>query len=62
VEELHPAALSPAKSVLVYSRRKKLGKPKLVVDVGQVLLICRSWEGLLYLSKHCIEFTFKVKV
>ena len=33
-EELHPAARSPATNVVVYSRRKKLGKTKLVVDAG----------------------------
>jgi len=34
LEELYPAAYSPATSVLVYSRRKNLGKTKLVVDAG----------------------------
>jgi len=34
VEELHPAARSSATSVVVYSRRKKLGKTKLAIDAG----------------------------
>jgi len=37
-KELHPAARSPATSVVVYSRRKKLEKTKLVVDAGSVFL------------------------
>ena len=34
VEELHPSARSPATSVLVYPRRKKLGRAKLLVDAA----------------------------